>query len=143
MREPTRLALKTCTTLITKYRRHRAPSEVSKNLELPAIKSPQIPKQVPLRRYIGSVDSIRRQEASRRLIELYKANPIRHPINVNVLDDKENGAVLGQHKRPPLPMKLDKIIIPQLKVHYMNPVKQAGRAILERPHYRILPQWWG
>ena len=107
------------------------------------IKSPQVQKQLPImKRNIGSVDNVRRQEVNKRLAEIYRANPIRSPINV--FENKENGAAAAYVRRPPLPVKYERLIVPNYPVPiYANPVRQAGRAVLERPHYHISPQWWG
>ncbi len=120
---------------------------------LPLIRSPQVQKPPPIKRNIGSVESSRRQEANRQLVEYYRANPIKGPANVNVLDNcnnnKENGAYA---KKPPLPMKYERLIIPHYAPAYVKPaghgignnvIKQVGRAVLERPHYNVMPQWWG
>jgi len=113
---------------------------------LPSIKSPQVhkPMQLPVRRNIGSVDSAKRQEASRRLVELYKAYPMKSPVQVNIIDNKENGMGQYRARRPPLPVKYERLIVPHYAAPvYVNPMKQVGRAVLERPHYHVLPQWWG
>ncbi len=129
--------------------RHYTPAEISRDAEgrLPMIRSPQVPRPVPIRRNIGSVDSAKRQEASRRLVELFRAHPVRNPLGVNVIDNKENGALMPQRRqlqqhyvrKPPLPLKYERMVIPLQR----NAVQQAGRAVLERPHYNVLPQWWG
>lgn len=109
---------------------------------------------------MGSVDSLKRQEANRRLIDMYRAHPVRNPAgNINVLDNKENGGAMSPPqyyqqpavprynlRKPPLPLEYERrmYVPPPLPLPaYANPMRQAARAVLERPHYNLRPVWWG
>jgi len=125
----------------------------------PIICSPQVAKDLPIqKRQIYSVESSKRSEANQKLVDYYRANPVKNPLlPVNVLDynGKENGSSHGTPayaKKPPMPIKYERLIIPHYAPAYVkpasahapvNPMRNVGRAILERPHYNVMPQWWG
>ena len=127
-------------------------------MDRPAIiQSPQVPRSLaaPIKRNVVSVEGAKRQEANKKLIDYYRANPVKGPSNINVIEyNKENGsspAVPSYIKKPPMPMKYERLVIPHYappyikpsSVHANNPIRQVGRAVLERPHYHVMPQWWG
>ena len=120
--------------------------EINRSLErdLPNMRRQQIPDpQPPLsaNRKIGSVEGSKREEANRRIIELYKAHPMKNPINVQVINGKDYANGLVANKPPlPAPTKND-YLMPQ---HYVspNPMRQAGLAVLERPQHYASPHQW-
>ena len=106
--------------------------------ELPAIRKQAIePDPILVKRKIGSVDCSKRDEINKRIAELYKAHPMKSPVKIQVLRDKDKANPLYGN-RPPLPAKNDKLIAQ----HYVspNPMRQAGLAVLERPQHYVAPR---
>lgn len=90
-----------------------------------------------LKRISRSVDGAKRHEASRRLIEYCKANPI--SLKINVLEScTESTANIHPPNYKPLVGGNSVVMRPR-----WNPIVRAGLAVLEKPCYSIRPQWWG
>eukprot|EP00826_Nyctotherus_ovalis_P059967 TRINITY_DN8385_c0_g6_i1.p1 TRINITY_DN8385_c0_g6~~TRINITY_DN8385_c0_g6_i1.p1 ORF type:complete len:235 (+),score=13.19 TRINITY_DN8385_c0_g6_i1:73-777(+) len=97
----------------------------------------KIPDLPCLKRISHSVDGAKRHEASRRLIEYYKANPI--SLKINVLESyTENTGNIHPPSCKPLAGGDDVAMRPR-----WNPIARAGLAALQRPCHSIRPQWWG
>jgi len=98
----------------------------------PPSKLPDLPN---VKRISHSVDGVKRNEANRKLIEYYKANPVL--LRVNILEKSSN--------QPSLNYK--PLAIANCEALHMiprsNPILRAGQAVLEKPYYNIRPQWWG
>jgi len=98
----------------------------------------------PPRRKIGSVDGSKREEANRRIVELYRANPLKSPAHIKAILEKDHPIYGGY--RPPLPPPIQlRNERPAAPYHPVpNAMRQAGLAVLERPqNYVAIHQWQG
>jgi hypothetical protein len=92
----------------------------------------------PPYRIAGSVESIHRQQINKGIADYYQANPVGVGINLKGLERNLD----PKAKKPPLPFKNERPPLPHL-VHQVNPIKQAGQVVMQRPQYKINPSWWG
>ena len=124
------------------------PPTQKRNMEvkLPEIKCMKPTNPILLRKNIGSVESLRRAEVNKRIVDLYKASPLKTPLNLKVLENKENGlGLINPYKKPPcLPLKYERpMLLHRMVPACINPVRQAGLAVVDRRIYHVNPQWWG
>ena len=96
------------------------------------------------RRAVCSVESHNRPEVRRRLLEPYRAPPLRTPLPVRAAEHRRNCVPLNA-RRGPIPVPYDRGMAPHfVSPMYGNPIKNAGYGMIDRAAcYRVLPRWWG
>ena len=109
--------------------------------------------QVKLERLPESVDKLDKQAAGKRLIEYYKANPMKRKLKVSVIDSSSETDYTNQsyiNKRP-IQLSYKQLSreggVEHIEPYYhnivLNPIKKGGQAVVSGPYYNVRPSWWG
>eukprot|EP00826_Nyctotherus_ovalis_P064607 TRINITY_DN9481_c0_g1_i12.p7 TRINITY_DN9481_c0_g1~~TRINITY_DN9481_c0_g1_i12.p7 ORF type:complete len:107 (-),score=33.03 TRINITY_DN9481_c0_g1_i12:68-388(-) len=106
-----------------------------------------------MKRVSGSIDEAERKAANRRLVEYYKANPMRRKFKVSVVDSSVDTDTTSQSYIQKRPVQVSyKQLYREAGIEHngsaypnliSNPMKNAGHAVIEGPYYNVRPSWWG
>ena len=77
----------------------------------------------------------RNEEISNQVDDNYNPYPLKGAYRANIINniyEKSCGKIRLKHERGSVP-----------KYPRLNPIIEAGKALVENPHYSVMPQWWG